>query len=59
MFIFTAGPPAPPTPPQDEKPTVNIEPSPPVQESVTPSEHTNSLKKPQAPAVPEDDGFTR
>lgn len=54
-----ASPPAPPTPPQDEKPTVNIEPSPPVQESVTPSEHTNSLKKPQAPAVPEDDGFTR
>ena len=29
------------------------------QEDTLPKEHTNSLKKPQAPAVPEDDGFTR
>ncbi|XP_029185251.2 LOW QUALITY PROTEIN: disks large homolog 1-like [Acropora millepora] len=28
-------------------------------EDTLPNEHTNSLKKPQAPAVPEDDGFTR
>lgn len=28
-------------------------------EDTLPREHTNSLKKPQAPAVPEDDGFTR
>lgn len=28
-------------------------------EDTLPKEHTNSLKKPQAPAVPEDDGFTR
>ena len=52
-----AGPPPPPTPPRDEKPT---QPSPPVQEEFSPSEQTNSLpRKPQAPAVPEDDGFTR
>ncbi|KAJ7392665.1 Disks large 3 [Desmophyllum pertusum] len=53
--------PSPPaTPPRDEKPTLSLLPSPPIQEEVVmPSEHTNSLKKPQAPAVPEDDGFTR
>lgn len=51
------GPPPPPSPPRDEKPT---QPSPPVQEEFTPIEQTNSLpRKPQAPAVPEDDGFTR
>lgn len=54
---FMTGPPPPPSPPRDEKPT---QPSPPVQEEFTPSEQTNSLpRKPQAPAVPEDDGFTR
>ena len=58
---FMAGPPPPPSPPRDEKPTVVSKPPPPVhQEDFMPSEQTNSLpRKPQAPAVPEDDGFTR
>ncbi|XP_020614630.1 disks large homolog 1-like isoform X2 [Orbicella faveolata] len=55
--VVNSSPPPPPSPPRDEKPT---QPSPPVQEEFTPSEQTNSLpRKPQAPAVPEDDGFTR
>ncbi|XP_078380802.1 disks large homolog 1-like isoform X2 [Oculina patagonica] len=56
-----SSPPPPPSPPRDEKPTVVSIPPPPVhQEDIMPSEQTNSLpRKPQAPAVPEDDGFTR
>ena len=34
-------------------------PPPVAKEDSLPREHTNSLKKPQPPAVPEDDGFTR
>lgn len=52
--------PPPPSPPQEEKATDSILPLVmPIQESALPNEHTNSLKKPQAPSVPEDDGFTR
>lgn len=55
--------PPPPSPPMEEKPTPTLAPlsppPPPTQDDTFPREHTNSLKKPQAPAVPEDDGFTR
>ena len=64
QFFFIAGPPPPPSPPRDEKPKATLPmpvpaSPPPTQEDTLPREHTNSLKKPQAPAVPEDDGFTR
>ena len=55
-----AGQPPSPSPPPEEKVTDSILPiAVPVQESAPPNEHTNSLKKTQAPSVPEDDGFTR
>ena len=69
------GPPPPPSPPQDEKAVISevapvaatapapapipTTPPPVTKEDSLPREHTNSLKKPQPPAVPEDDGFTR
>ncbi|XP_068687248.1 disks large homolog 1-like isoform X1 [Montipora foliosa] len=54
--------PPPSSPKEEEKAssTVSTLLQPPApKEDTLPREHTNSLKKPQAPAVPEDDGFTR
>ena len=60
--ISISGLPPPQSAPQEEyEMKTNLLPMP-IQipkEDTLPNEHTNSLKKPQAPAVPEDDGFTR